>query len=117
MALFAWINSSLGLLRQADLYTTAEPALASAASYLKTVDLGQRPSGTFHYGELEVQWQATPIEREATRPADHGGSNFLLSLYEVTLVARSAGRELPALRTRVVNHRLRPDLPPLDVDA
>lgn len=111
MALFAWINNSLTLLQRAEVYVDASPALASAASYLKTVDLAQRPSGTFQSGDISVDWQAQALEQDATRPPAYGGSNFLLSLYTVTLTPRNATRSLPPLQTRVVNYRLKPGLP------
>ncbi len=111
MALFAWINTSLTQLQRAELYVEAGPAIASAAQYLKTVDLAQRPSGTFDSGAISVDWQAQAIESGITRAPAHGSSNFLLSLYDVRLSARSATRSLPPLHTRVVNYRLKPNLP------
>ncbi|GAB3394522.1 type IV pilus modification PilV family protein [Azotobacter armeniacus] len=111
MALFAWINTSLLQLQRAELYVDASPALKSAMQYLKTVDLAQRPTGTFGSGAISVDWQASALETDSTRSAEYGGSNFLLSLYAVSLTARSATRSLPALHTRIVNYRLKPGLP------
>jgi general secretion pathway protein I len=113
MALFAWINTNLTQLQRAELYVEASPAIASAAQYLKTVNLAQRPSGTFSSGAISVDWQASAIETEVTRSPAYGGSNFLLSLYDVSLTARSAARSLPPLHTRIVNYRLKPGLPDL----
>lgn len=111
MALFAWMNSSLTQLQRAELYVDAGPAIASASQYLKTVDLAQRPQGVFVSSGVEVRWQAVPIEAEVSRSAAYGGSNFILSLYQVELTASTAARELPVLHTRVVNYRLKPGLP------
>ncbi len=114
MALFAWINASLVQLQRAELYVEAGPAVASASQYLKTVDLSQRPEGTFSSGNVSVDWRARPLEQDVTRSANFGGSNFLLSLYEVTLYPRTVSRALPPLRTRVVNYQLKPGLPEPD---
>lgn len=114
MALFAWINASLVQLQRAELYVEAGPAVASASQYLKTVDLSQRPEGTFSSGNVSVDWRASPLEQDVTRSASFGSSNFMLSLYEVTLYPRAASRALPPLRTRVVNYRLKPGLPEPD---
>ncbi len=111
MALFAWINSSLVQLQRAELYVDAGPAIASISQYLKSVDLAQRPEGTFRSGDITVDWAATVIEQDASRPATYGGSNFTLSLYDVKLTPYSATRALPPLHTRVVNYRLKPGLP------
>lgn len=111
MALFAWINNSLFHLQRAELYVDAGPVIASATQYLKTVDLAQRPNGTFSSGTISIDWQASAIETDATRSAEYGASNFLLSLYNVTLTARSATRNLPPLHTRIVNYHLKPGLP------
>jgi general secretion pathway protein I len=111
MALFAWINGSLLQLQRAELYVEAGPAIASASQYLKTVDLSQRPSGTFSSGEINIDWQARPVESDATKSPAFGGSNFLLSLYDVSLTARTSARTLPPLQTRVVNYQLKPGLP------
>ncbi|WP_312226032.1 type II secretion system protein [Stutzerimonas nitrititolerans] len=111
MALFAWINGSLVQLQRAELYVEAGPAIASASQYLKTVDLSQRPEGVFNSGNISVEWQASAIEQDATKASWYGGSNFLLSLYDVRLTPRSAIRTLPPLQTRVVNYRLKPGLP------
>lgn len=111
MALFAWINASLVQLQRAELYVEAGPAIASAGQYLKTVDLAQRPEGTFSSGNVSVDWRASPIESGVTRSSSFGGSNFLLSLYDVTLYPRTSSRTLPPLHTRVVNYRLKPGLP------
>jgi len=67
MALFAWINSSLVQLQRAELYVEAGPAIASAAQYLKTVDLTQRPEGSFQSGRVAVDWAAKPIEACSVR--------------------------------------------------
>lgn len=111
MALFAWINGSLTQLQRAELYVDAGPAIASASQYLKTVDLSQRPSGTFNSGHVAVDWQARPLESNVTRDPNYGSSNFLLSLYEVSLTAHTGTRTLPPLLTRIVNYRLKPGLP------
>ncbi len=111
MALFAWINGSLVQLQRAELYVEAGPAITSASQYLKTVDLAQRPEGTFNSGNISVDWQANAIERDISRTASYGGSNFLLSLYDVTLTPHTTNRALPPLRTRIVNYRLKPGLP------
>lgn len=111
MALFAWINASLVQLQRAELYVEAGPAIASASQYLKTVDLARRPEGTFSSGNVSVDWRVRPVELEVTRSPSFGGSNFLLSLYEVTLYPRTSNRTLPPLRTRVVNYQLKPGLP------
>lgn len=111
MALFAWINGSLVQLQRAELYVEAGPAVASASQYLRTVDLAKRPSGTFESGNISVDWQASPIESEATRAPYYGGSNFLVSLYNVSLTPHSSTRSLPPLQTRVVNYQLKPGLP------
>jgi len=111
MALFAWINGSLVQLQRAELYVEAGPAIASASEYLKTVDLAQRPEGTFNSGNITIDWKANAIERDVSRTASYGGSNFLLSLYDVSLTPHTANRSLPALHTRVVNYRLKPGLP------
>ncbi|HAN52814.1 prepilin-type N-terminal cleavage/methylation domain-containing protein [Stutzerimonas stutzeri] len=111
MALFAWINSSLVQLQRAELYVEAGPAIVSASQYLKTVDLTQRPEGSFQSGRVAVDWAAKPIELEVSRPAAYGGSNFLLSLYQVSLTAHTPDRSLPSLQTRIVNYRLKPGLP------
>ncbi len=111
MALFAWINGSLVQLQRAELYVEAGPAIASASQYLKTVDLAQRPEGTFNSGNISVDWQANIIEQDVSRAASYGGSNFLLSLYAVTLTPHTANRSLPPLHTRIVNYRLKPGLP------
>lgn len=110
MALFAWINTSLNQLRRAELYVDAAPAINSTAQYLKTVDLAQRPSGTLTSGSISVDWVAHAIESEATRNSEYGGSNFLISLYDVELTARGEKHSLPALHTRIVNYRLKPGL-------
>lgn len=114
MALFAWINGSLVQLQRAELYVEAGPAIASASQYLKTVDLSQRPEGVFNSGTIRVEWQASAIEQDATRAAWYGGSNFLVSLYEVRLTPRTTNRSLPPLQTRIVNYRLKPGLPDLN---
>ncbi len=114
MALFAWINGSLVQLQRAELYAEAGPAIASASQYLKAVDLSQRPEGVFNSGNVSVAWRARAIEEQATRPPTFGASNFLVSLYEVTLTPRSAYRELPALHTSIVNYRHKPGLPDPD---
>lgn len=111
MALFAWINGSLVQLQRAELYVEAGPAIASAAQYLKTVDLTQRPKGAFQSGRVTVDWTAKPIELDVSRPAAYGGSNFLLSLFQVSLTAHTPDRSLPSLQTRIVNYRLKPGLP------
>ncbi|MEZ3183628.1 type II secretion system protein [Pseudomonas sp. LM13] len=111
MALFAWINGSLVQLQRAELYVEAGPAIASASQYLKTVDLAQRPEGTFQSGRVTVDWTAKPIELDVSRPAAYGGSNFLLSLFQVSLTAHTPDRSLPSLQTRIVNYRLKPGLP------
>ncbi|MFC0710438.1 type IV pilus modification PilV family protein [Azorhizophilus paspali] len=111
MALFAWINTSLTQLQRAELYIDAGPAIESAMQYLKTVDLARRPNGTFESGTISVDWQASALEADNTRSPEYGGSNFLLSLYAVTLTARSTTRSLPPLHTRIVNYRLKPGLP------
>lgn len=110
LALFGWINTSLNQLNRAGFYTEASPALTSATEYLNTVDLANRPTGTFNSGRVEVEWQATPIEQEVSRTPDQGGGNFLLSLYEVELTLQLNGRTLPPLITRIVNYRLKPDV-------
>lgn len=111
MALFAWINGSLVQLQRAELYVEAGPAIASANQYLKTVDLTQRSSGTFTSGAINIDWQASPVESDATKNSAYGSSNFLLSLYNVSLTARTKARTLPALHTRIVNYHLKPGLP------
>lgn len=111
MALFAWINGSLVQLQRAELYVEAGPAIASASQYLKTVDLSQRPEGVFSSGNINIEWQASAIEQEASKASSYGGSNFLVSLYHVRLIPRSAARSLPPLHTRIVNYRLKPGLP------
>lgn len=108
LALFGWINTSLNQLNRAGFYTEASPALISATEYLNTVDLASRPTGTFSSGRVEIEWQATPIEKEVGRTAEQGGGNFLLSLYEVQLTLRLNGRSLAPLTTRIVNYRLKP---------
>lgn len=113
MALFAWINTSLTQLRRAELYSEAAPVIASATQYLKTVDLDQRPSGTFSSGSISVDWEASPLEHDVTRSAAYGNSNFLLSLYNVNLAVRSTTGKLPAFHTRIVKYRLKPGLPDL----
>lgn len=114
MALFAWINTSLNQLQRAELYVEATPTINSTAQYLKTVNLAQRPSGTLTSGNISVDWHATAIETDATRNSDYSGSNFLLSLYDVELIARGQTHSLPALHTRIVNYRLKPGLAELD---
>lgn len=111
MAMFAWIGGSLTQLQRAELYVDANPAIVSTRNYLKTVDLAQRPQGTFSSGGIHVDWTATAIETDATRPPNYGNSNFLLSLYSVSLTARNDLRSLPTLHTRVLNYRLKPGLP------
>ncbi|MGV6474959.1 type IV pilus modification PilV family protein [Azotobacter vinelandii] len=111
MALFAWINTSLTQLQRAELYIDAGPAIESAMQYLKTVDLARRPTGTFESGTISVDWRASALEADSTRSPEYGGSNFLLSLYAVSLTARSTTRSLPPLHTRIVNYRLKPGLP------
>jgi general secretion pathway protein I len=114
MALFAWINTSLNQLQRAELYVEATPAINSTAQYLKTVDLAQRPSGTLTSGTISVDWSAHAIELDVTRNSDYANSNFLISLYDVELTAKTKARSLPALHTRIVNYRLKPGLAELD---
>lgn len=111
MAMFAWIGGSLTQLQRAELYADASPAIASASNYLKTTDLAKQPKGTFSSGGILVDWAATAIETDSTRSPSYGNSNFLVSLYNVTLTARNGSRSLPALQTRIINYRLKPDLP------
>lgn len=110
MALFAWISTSLNQLQRAELYVDAAPAVNSAAQYLKTVDLAQRPNGTLTSGAISVDWQAHAIEIDITRNSAYANSNFLLSLYNVELIPRTKTHSLPSLHTRVVNYRLKPVL-------
>ena len=67
--------------------------------------------GSFQSGRVAVDWAAKPIELEVSRPSEYGGSNFLLSLYQVSLTAHTPDRSLPSLQTRIVNYRLKPGLP------
>lgn len=108
MALFAWINSSLQQLQRAELYSQAAPAILSATNYLKTIDLTQRPTGTFQSANITIDWTARAIETERTRSAAWGPSNFNVSLYHVELRAHHQRRLLPPLQTRIVNYRLKP---------
>ncbi len=110
MALFAWTNISLSQLQRAELYVDAVPAINSAAQYLKTVDLSQRPKGTITSGTVSVEWRAHAIELDATRNSDYANSNFILSLYNVELMPRTITHRLPSFYTRVVNYRLKPGL-------
>lgn len=110
MALFAWINISLSQLQRAELYVDAVPAINSAAQYLKTVDLAQRPSGSITSGDVSVEWQAHAIELDVIRNSDYANSNFILSLYAVELMPRTKTHRLPTFYTRVVNYRLKPGL-------
>lgn len=105
LAMFAWLGGSLSQLNRAELYLEADPALRSAVDYLKLQDLAENPEGEFHSGSTRVRWQASPIEQNINGTA---GSNFILSLYRVTLHIQNQDRQLPPLVTRIVNYRLRP---------
>lgn len=108
LALFGWLSSSLNQLNRAALYTKVDPALQSIHHYLSFQNLGQQSSGTFQFGEVEIEWQAQPLEQDENDSTGLVSSNFLLSLYEVELMPKVQSRDLPALTTRVVNYQLKP---------
>lgn len=103
MVLFGWIGGSLNQLTRAELYIEADPVLSSTLEYLKFQDLSVRPVGELNSGDVIITWQSTPIEHDIPGTS---GSNFLLSLYDVTLTIKKGNRTLPPLRTRIVNYRL-----------
>lgn len=103
MVLFGWIGGSLNQLTRSELYIEADPMLSSAIEYLKFQDLSVRPVGELNSGGVIITWQSTPIEHDIPGTS---GSNFSLSLYDVTLIIKKGNRTLPPLRTRIVNYRL-----------
>lgn len=108
LALFGWLNTSLGQLNRAALYTQAAPALQSMTGYLQMQNLKEQPTGSFSFGEVQIDWQASVIKQDENASSGLIHSNFLLSLYDVELIPTVQGRLLPALHTRVVNYRLKP---------
>ncbi|MGB5855882.1 MAG: prepilin-type N-terminal cleavage/methylation domain-containing protein [Oceanisphaera sp.] len=108
LALFGWLSTSLNQLNRAALYTQAAPALQSMTSYLQMQDLKEKPTGTFEFGEVQIDWQASTIKQDENNNSGQISSNFLLSLYEVELLPTVRGRSLPVLHTRVVNYQLKP---------
>lgn len=103
MVLFGWIGGSLNQLTRSALYIETDPVLSSTLEYLKFQDLSVRPAGELSSGDVIIAWQATPIEHDIPGTS---GSNFILSLYDVTLTIKKGNRTLPPLRTRIVNYRL-----------
>ena len=110
LALFGWLNTSLNQLNRAALYTEASPALKSIINYLTFQNLNQKATGAFTFGDVSINWQATPIEEGQTHSVEQEEGNFELALYEVSLFPKVRQQTLPVLVTRVVTYQLKPNV-------
>jgi len=108
MALFGWIGASINQLQRAEQYTKIAPAMDSCVSFLSRANLSVQPSGVCEYSGVTIRWQSSPIEMNATKMGEMGGSNFFVSLYEVALTPSIGLRTYQSYSTRIVNFELKP---------
>lgn len=108
MALFGWIGASINQLQRAEQYTQIAPAMDSCVSFLSRANLSAQLSGVCEYSGVTIRWQSSPIEMNATKMGEMGGSNFFVSLYEVALTPSIGSRTYQSYSTRIVNFELKP---------
>lgn len=105
-ALFGWLSANLITLQRVQEQRELQSATTSALALLRGVNPMETPRGARRVGELEVAWEATPVEQPRDGVTQVGEQTaFQVGLYLLDVRVNRDGEELGRFEVRQIGHR------------
>ena len=103
LATYSWVSVSIdALVRSGEVFS--QEALASEAlAQLENVDLENQQTGVIEQGDLQVVWEATPVEKKSGVNSAGYTSLYDHTLFDVTFDVRKGNRLLARYQTKAVS--------------
>ena len=106
MAVFSWLNQSLGNLSKLERRQTQSQLIANSMSYIQTINPMISPVGSTQLGSLQLTWQSQLIEQPLRSVVKVGlATNYLVGLYTMDITLQDSGQPAYSFSVRQVGYR------------
>jgi general secretion pathway protein I len=106
MALYSWINSSLGSLNRVKENTFHQEVTRNAMSFMQTINPMTQPSGESDVGFYNISWQSQLVGPPKVGSGLLGGTSlYELALYDTSVHVAFRQEEITAFDMRLVGYR------------